>query len=253
VARFVQHTFWDDGGNVESLLLSPAVFVDGPLGELYGLSGTSDDPEGMSLATDPQRAGILTQPGLMALLAHPEQSAPVQRGKFVREQLLCHPLPPPPPDVDTSPPDPDPSATTRERFREHSANERCAQCHRLLDTVGFGFEAFDHLGRYRADENGIVVDTSGNVVDASDPNLEGEFDGAVELASKLAVSPRVEECLATQWFRYAMGRTEQNEDVCSLEAAKHEFSESGGDFRSLMISISTMDAFRYRPSDEQDY
>lgn len=243
--QFVQHTFWEESGNVQALLSSPSVFVDAPLGALYGA------PEGRF--EDPNRAGILTQPGLMALLAHADQSAPVQRGKFVREQVLCQPLPPPPPDVDTTPPDPDPSATTRERFRQHSADSSCAGCHRLLDRVGFGLEAFDHLGRFRTEENGLPLDTTGYVEDGGDPNLDGEFDGSLELAAKLAVSPQVEACLATQWFRYGMGRAEQRSDLCSLERVKTEFAATGGDFRELLVSLATTDAFRFRPIDEQDF
>lgn len=244
LGQFVQHTFWDEGGNVGALLGSKTVFVDAPLAELYGV--------GAGQYQDANRAGILTQPGLMALLAHDEQSAPVQRGKFIREQLLCHQLPPPPPDVDTTPPDPDPSATTRERFGQHSADQRCASCHRHLDKVGFGLEAFDHLGRFRTEENGLAIDATGVVTDSGDENLDGAFDGALELSGKLAVSPQVEACLATQWFRYSMGRAEQQQDVCSLEQAKTDFAGAGGDFRQLLVALATTDAFRFRPASEQD-
>jgi hypothetical protein len=244
LAQFVQHTFWDEGGNVAALLGSTSVFVDEPLAALYGVEPGEYQ--------DDNRSGILTQPGLMSLLAHAEQSAPVQRGKFVREQLLCHQLPPPPPDVDTTPPDPDVNATTRERFRQHSADARCASCHRLLDNVGFGLEAFDHLGRFRAEENGIPIDATGNVMDSGDPALDGAFDGARELTSRLAASPQVEACIATQWFRYGMGRAEQDADACSLEQVKANFASSGGDFRELLIALATTDAFRFRAFAEQD-
>lgn len=246
--RFVQHTFWDEGGNVKALLGSQTVFLDAPLASLYGM----EPGAGFSSYQDPTRSGILTQPSLMALLAHADQSAPVQRGKFVREQVLCKPLPPPPPDVDTTPPDPDPGATTRERFRQHSADARCASCHSLLEGVGFGLEAFDQFGRFRTEEYGIPVDATGNLLATGDPAMEGGFDGAAELAGKFAESPQVEACLATQWFRYGMGRGEQQEDVCSLLQLKTEFSETGGDFRELLIAMATTDAFRFRPLGEQD-
>ena len=48
-------------------------------------------------STRSQRGGVLTQGGLMSLLAKPNQTSPVHRGKFVRERLLCQTLPPPPP------------------------------------------------------------------------------------------------------------------------------------------------------------
>ncbi len=244
LAEFVQNVFWNESGDVQALLGSKSVFVDAPLAALYGVEPGE--------YRDENRAGILTQPGLMSLLAHADQSAPVQRGKFVREQLLCQLLPPPPPDVDTTPPDPDVNATTRERFRQHSADARCATCHRLLDNVGFGLEAFDHLGRFRTEENGLPIDATGNVVSAGDPSLEGEFDGALELTTRLAASPQVEACLATQWFRYSMGRAEQESDACSLEQVKAAFADAGGSFRELMVSLATSDAFRFRPMAEQD-
>jgi Protein of unknown function (DUF1592)/Protein of unknown function (DUF1588)/Protein of unknown function (DUF1585)/Protein of unknown function (DUF1595)/Protein of unknown function (DUF1587) len=259
LARFVQHTFWEEGGNVASLLGSHSVFAEPALASFYGFSsnpadGPADDSAGASSGpyVDDNRAGILSQPGLMALLAHPDQSAPVQRGKFVREQLLCYQMPPPPPNVDTTPPDPDPNATTRERFKQHTADDGCASCHRFLDATGFGLEGFDQLGRVRTEENGLPVDASGIIVESKDPNLDGAFNGALELSSKLAQSPQVEACLATQWFRYGMGRAEQKSDICSLERVKSVFADSGGDFRELLVALATSDAFRYRAPDEQD-
>jgi len=252
LSHFVQDSFWE-GGNVEALLSSKRVYVDSALAELYGLRPTAETAtDGFTAVEDEHRAGILTQPGLMALLAHADQSAPVQRGKFVREQLLCKPLPPPPPDVDTTPPDPDPSATTRERFKEHSANARCASCHRLLEGVGFGLEEYDQLGRYRTEEYGLSVDASGNLLDSGDSAVDGAFNGAGELAAKLASSTQVSACLATQWFRYGMGRGEQVEDVCSLNQIKEDFSASGGDFRELLVALATSNAFRFRATGEQD-
>ena len=81
--------------------------------------------------------------------------------------------------MDTTPPDPDPAATTRERFRQHSADARCASCHRLLDNVGFGLEEFAHLGRFRAEENGLPIDATGRRFSRLMPNATYvEIEGA---------------------------------------------------------------------------
>ena len=53
--------------------------------------------------------GVLTQGALLAVLAKPNQTSPIHRGKFVREQLLCESIPPPPDGIPLIPPDPDPS------------------------------------------------------------------------------------------------------------------------------------------------
>jgi hypothetical protein len=60
------------------------------------------------------------------------------------------------------------------------------------------------------------VDATGNIVQAG-PELQGTFDGAVELASKLAQSADVRNCVANQWFR-PLGRMESTNDSCSVAA-----------------------------------
>ena len=243
--QFLNSVFWNDG-SMQSLFQSPAVFVNADLAPLYGVEPPL---EGFvqSDATGP-RAGLLTQPALMALLAHSDQSAPVLRGAFVRDRIMCLPVPPPPPDVNAVPPDPDPSATTRERFRQHTEADKCRACHSLIDGIGFGFERYDQFGRYRAQENGFDVDESGQVVGTGDPELDGPYASAGELAERLAHSTRVRDCMATQWFRYAMGRLEDGNDRCSLDQVKVRFAESGGNLQELLIAITQTDAFLYRPA-----
>jgi hypothetical protein len=148
--------------------------------------------------------------------------------------------------VDSNPPDPAPDLTTRERFAEHSADPECSFCHQLLDPVGLSFEHFDQAGRYRESENGTPVDAHGELIGTHDANLQTKFDGAVELSELLAHSPQVSDCLTSQWYRYGMGRVEQEEDLCSLNDIRHKFAASGNDLREVLIAMATTEAFRYR-------
>ena len=118
--RFVDDTFWSDG-KLSSLFTSPRLYLDATLAPLYGVQAPPPG-EFVSVEVPEQRAGLLTQPVLMALLAHSDQSAPVLRGVFVREQILCLDVQPPPPEVNNVPPPVDPNATTRERFAQHTAD-----------------------------------------------------------------------------------------------------------------------------------
>lgn len=250
VERFVEHVYFEGDSTVSALFLSPLVFVDGPLAELYRAplpAPGSVEPRAMEPAV---RAGLLTQPAILAMLSAPDQTSPIRRGVFVREKVLCESLPPPPPGVAVTPPDPDPRLTTRERFEAHTAQAACAGCHRLIDPIGFGFERFDALGRYRAQENGAPIDARGSIVGARDPSIDGVFDGAVELSSKLAESKEVRDCLVRQWFRYAMGRLETEGDACSLAEASAYFATSGGSLRELLVAIARTDAFRYEESED---
>ena len=243
--HFAQAVVLQGDGKLETLLSADFSYIEDPLFELYGVDKPSGHTVGDPVAMDPtQRAGLLTHAGFLAAHAHPDQSGPIQRGVAVRTNLLCTPPPPPPPDVDAIPPSPDPMATTREIFEQHTADPACAGCHVLIDGIGLGFEGYDAIGAYRATENGSPVDQTGAVVGS---DVDGEFDGAVELANMLATSEDVRSCVARQWFRYAFGRIEDPQgDACSLEVLDAAFAESDYNVRELMVALVQTDAFRYR-------
>jgi hypothetical protein len=243
--QFLDQAFWEHG-DLHSLLLSPVTFVNPRLAGVLGLAAPTSGFA--SVSNTPGSVGLLSQPGLMAMLAHSDQSGPVQRGVFVRQRILCLDVPPPPPNFNPIPPDPDPSLTTRERFAVHTASSACSGCHKLIDGTGFGFENYDQLGRYRTQENGLPVDASGEMLLTGEAALDGAYNGVLELSNRLAVSPRVERCLATNWYRYAMGRVETEADGCSLREVQQKFSASGGQFKELLVAVTLTDAFRYRPA-----
>ena len=240
---FLDWVMWGSDGKADTMLTSNVSFLDANTAKLYGVPA----PQGSGLVKTTldakQRAGILTQPSILTIIAKPNQSSPVLRGKFVRERFLCQPLPPPPANLVIVPPEVKPGATTRERFAEHDKNPMCAGCHTLMDPIGFGFEHYDGMGKWRTLDQGLPVDATGAL---SDSDVDGPFDGAAALAQKLAQSKQVKECIATEWFRYAFGRGETQEDSCSLTAAKKTFAGAQYDMRELLVALTVTDAFRYR-------
>lgn len=239
---FIDRVFWEQG-NYTALFESKDVYLNGHLAPLFNVSYTQSD---FALNQLQDRSGLITQPALMTILAHPNQTAPVQRGVFVIERLMCLSVPPPPPTVNNTPPDPDPSLTTRQRFDVHTKNPECAACHNMIDGVGFGFEAYDQIGRYRTSENALPVDASGDV-EVSDATLDGKFNGAAELAARLEASPRVRDCVANSWYRFALGRLETQADLCSLKDIRAKFA-ANGQLQDLLVAITQSVAFRYRPA-----
>lgn len=241
---YVDYVFWEGDGSVETLLTGDFAFVNARLAGLYGMVGVEGtDMQRMTVDTA-QRGGLLTQPGLLAVLAKANQSDPVHRGKFVRERMLCQQLPPPPDDIVIRAPDPAPGLSTRERFAEHSTNEACVGCHELMDPIGFAFENFDAIGQWRDEDEGMPVDASGELLRTAD--IDGAFDGVNELSQRLASSNQVKECVARQAFRFSIGRVETMLDSCALDALDERFAASGWNMRELMVSITQTDAFLYR-------
>ncbi len=248
IQAFMAHLITNDG-NFAELFRSPRVFVNQALWDLYPTVGGFSDPPETFVGLDyplEERAGLLTQPALMALLSHSDQSAPILRGVFVRDVLLCDPPPAPPPTVNPTPPALDPNATTRERFAQHTESASCSGCHQLIDPIGLGLENYDELGRFRADENGLQLDVSGEINHAAEPSLNGPFTGARELSERLAQSSHVQACFITHWYRYGMGRVEQEVDLCSIRQVYDHFIASDGSVKSILLGLIASDAFRFR-------
>ena len=220
--RFYDDVLWNKSGSLRELFTSNASFADEALGALYGVGGA---PGFAPVVLDPdQRKGILTRAGYLAVHSATSHSSPVERGVFFRQALLCTRLPPPPADVlqRAMMEQPDPTKTTRERFSAHSTDPFCATCHRLIDPVGFGFEEFDGLGRFRSTEAGKPIDDSGELIGTDD--IDGVFQGASELSERLVTSKQFQDCSVTQMFRFAMGQAETSDDRAILSQISNQFS-----------------------------
>ena len=247
IQAFVEHVIMEGDGSLQTLLTADYSFMNEELAAFYGddvLDSVSGSEFQRVQLDSSRRAGLLSTAGLMATHANLNQSSPVFRGKFVREQLMCDTLPLPPNDLVIEPPELDPTKTTKEQFEEIGANPSCAGCHALMNPIGFIFEHYDGIGLWRDEQNGKPIDATGEVVQTED--IDGSYDGAVELAHALADSTQIQECVSSQWFRFAYNRTVTTEDSCSLEQLNQVFADSGFDIKTLLVELTQTNAFLYR-------
>jgi hypothetical protein len=246
--RFLAHVVFEDDGTWNTMLTADYAFLNGALGNYYGLVDvTGAELQRVDLPEGSHRGGLLTHGSLMSVLGKYDLSSPVHRGKFVREQLLCQSMPPPP-DVEFDPPELDPNSTTPQKFEEHSENPACAACHQLMDPIGFGFEHYDGVGQWRATENGFPVDATGEVLQGGDAT--GQFYGVDQLSTLLSDSDDVRDCMVRQWFRYAYGREKADEDECTENSLRARFAEHGS-VRDLLLDLTQTDAFLYARRDTE--
>jgi hypothetical protein len=197
-ADFVRAILFQSTGNVSELFGANWTVNSGPL-SLYQTAG-SGPIAGSTLVTD--RVGILNQAAFLATYANAHESHPVFRGVAIARRVACLPLDSPASfDISVVPPAPDPTMTTRERFDAHVVDPICAGCHDIIDPFGFSFEQFDGMGAYRTEENGQSVDSS--VVVKVDADYDGPYADSNALATALASSPSVRECMARYVFRAA--------------------------------------------------
>lgn len=238
---FAQSVLLEGGGKLQTLLAADYSFSNQMLGKVYGGSATGTALTKTALDTS-RRSGLLTHPSFLSVTGSPDGSNPVKRGKAVYLKLLCGTLPPPPPNVPPAKPA-SAGGTTRQRFAEHGQNECARGCHQLMDPIGFAFEHYDGIGRYRDTDNGQTVDSSGTLpLDGA----EVAFKDAVELSRALASSDTVRSCFAKQWFRFAFGRMETPDDASSLTSIQSAFAAREFDLHDLAPAIAVSRSFRFR-------
>lgn len=239
---------WRFQRGFNALFTSNTLYANNQM-SLYGAGPQTAEFQAMTMSSQ-ERPGILAQPGLLARLAGPDQSSPIRRGIFVLDHVLCQPPPPPPGNAAIVPPALNPDVTTRERFAQHASDDTCKQCHRLIDPVGFGFEQYDGLGRFRTEEHGKPIDPSGAIVTSREKGLTGPFENLTALTERLSQSRQAQDCMASNWMRFALGRADGPADLCSIKDAQQRFFESSGDFTAVMLAIVESDSFLFRAAPE---
>jgi hypothetical protein len=167
-------------------------------------------------------------------------------------------VPDPPPGVDTNLPPVTEARpqTNRDRMSEHATNPACANCHKLMDGIGFGFEKFDAVGAKRdqltlefrgvkedgGEEGGkrmakrtvnLPLDTTAYVAGIPD----SQFTSPAELGAVLAKSAQCQECMVKQYFRYTAGRLETPADRPLIRKVTDDFRSSGFEFEELIVSL----------------
>jgi hypothetical protein len=185
------------------------------------------------------RQGLLSHISFNALYSHPGRSSATLRGKFVREVLLCQDIPTPPANVDFSILEDTMGElrTARERLEAHVTNDACAGCHTLTDPIGLALESFDAIGMFRDEENGVPIDTSGE--------LDGiPYEDAAGMGRALRDHPALGPCLVRSLYRYAAGRTTERGEQALLSWLNNRFEESGYSVRELMREVVLSDGFR---------
>jgi hypothetical protein len=203
-------------------------FVDQRLASHYDLEGEfGTEFQRVRFDSRSPRGGILTQASTLALTANPTRTSPVIRGKWVLEQILGTPPPPPPPNVDELEESKEAiaSASLRERLEVHRSKPECATCHSKMDPIGFAFENFDAIGKWRDLDGNFPVDSSGELPDGR------AFNGAKDLIAILKTEDTFIRTITEKMLTFALGRGLEYYDKCATDeitatliAADHQFS-----------------------------
>ena len=167
-ARLFFDSIVRENRSVISFVDSDYTFLNGTLATLYGLEKFVTGPQMRKVKlSDANRGGILGMPGILAVTSFPNRTSAVKRGVWVLEQVLGEHVPPAPPNVPALEKQDQKkiaNLTLRQRTELHRTNTVCANCHKILDPIGFGLENFDAIGRWRdKDDSGGAIDAVGEL------------------------------------------------------------------------------------------
>ncbi|MDX2023090.1 MAG: DUF1592 domain-containing protein [Deltaproteobacteria bacterium] len=262
--RLVRHLVWDEQNFME-LFTAPYTFVNPELAKIYELPPPPAPFDRVAYTAASDRAGVLGHGSFLTATSKPSETSPTARGLYVREHFLCQSTPPPPPSVNMDLPKTvgEKPLTNKERLAVHLTAPSCASCHRLIDSIGFGFEKFNAIGGHQETmhvtiaapaaftEQGVrtkplppkvfelPLDTKGFVLGIQN----SEFSTPVQLGRILAGNGQCQMCIVRQVFRYAMGRKESSADHEALRPVFESFRGSGFRFKALLVAMARFTEF----------
>jgi hypothetical protein len=234
--------------NVLDLLNADYTFVNDRLARHYGIPNIYGSRFRRVTVTDDARRGLLGQGSLLIVTSVATRTSPVQRGKWLLDNIMGTPPHPPPAGV---PPLKENAAggkplTVRERMEQHRESPACAGCHKVLDPLGFALDNFDAVGAWRTlGEDGSPIDATGVLADGTKVN------GPVDLRNALLSRPNVFVGTMTEKLTtYALGRGVEYYDMPAIRAIVHDAARNDYRFSSLVMGIVKSTLFQMRRSQE---
>jgi len=218
------------------------------LNKLYNVQmplnqNAATQPQWVSVPEGSRRGGLLGMGAVLTVSSYPYRTSPVLRGAWILDSLLGTPPPPPPPDVPALEEEKPgaPAKTVRARLTQHRANAVCASCHSRIDPLGFALENYDVLGRWREQEAGVPIDSSGELSDGTKVNGPDELRKVLLDRKDLVIRN-----LTNRMLGYALGRGLTLEDSCAVDQIVAQVRNNGYQAQALIEAIVTSVPFRYQ-------
>ena len=235
--------------SVLDLLMADYTFVNERLARHYGIPNVYGSHFRRVTMDGHGRGGLLGQGSILTVTSYATRTSPVQRGKWILENILGTPPPEPPANV---PPLPDAeidmTAPMRERMEAHRASPVCAACHAQMDPLGLALESYDAIGHGRmprGESNG-PLDVSGVMPDGT------AFEGTSGLREVLlSRSEQFVETATERLLTYALGRGVEHYDMPAVRTILREAALQDYTFSSIILNIVKSTPFQLRNAVER--
>lgn len=237
--------------SLREFLVSDWTMLNSRLAMHYGLPRpAATDLQRVSLNPESHRGGLLTHASILSLTSDGTRHRPVHRGVWVSEAIFGRTPPPPPPNVEPLAPTPSnqPKATIRLQLEAHATHATCASCHQKIDPLGFAFDNFDAIGRWRTHEQVAGGQGDDPLVNASGQLPDGRpYNNAAEFKQLLAQDlDRFAEAFAEQLATYALRRVLTIDDAAQIKAIAAASKKEGYQLQTVIQNLVLSDLMRKR-------
>lgn len=245
-ARLLFQNIVQENLSVVRFVDSDYTYLNEPLAQLYGLEKSVHGAKMQRVKlANPNRGGILGMPATLAATSFPNRTSPVRRGVWVLEQVLGEHVPPPPPDVpeleELVEEKSEEGLTLRQLTELHQSEPTCANCHKVLDPIGFGLENFDAIGQWRAkDGAGEDIDSAGKLTDGQNFATPAELKHLL-IKQEAALARNLTERL----MAYALGRQLEGYDEVVIDQLMEKIAKDQYRVRSIITEVITSYLFTH--------
>ncbi|MCC9605207.1 DUF1592 domain-containing protein [Blastopirellula sp. JC733] len=237
---FVDDVVWNESSDYRQLLLGDRLFVNERLAKLYDIPFDGGDSFQEVSFQPEHRAGVVTHPYMLSMLAYNQFSSPIHRGVFITRRLLGRSLAAPPQATEFKDGDFHAGMTMREKVAVLTEPAACQGCHQIINPLGFTLEHFDAIGRYRETEGDRKVDATTDFATAEGDTVK--LEGARDLAQHIVESRSAHGAFVDQLFHHCVKHPINAYGESVGDDLITSFEKSNYNVRKLLVSIAAVAA-----------
>lgn len=236
--KSIEEIFWDDNSNFKRLFQDEGVFMNERIARFYNQK-TSPKLGFEKVPLDSgKRAGLVTHPYLLSMLAYSAESSPIHRGVFLARGVMGVTLKPPPEAVAPLATSLHPSLTTRERVIMQTKAGVCMTCHGTINSLGFTLEQFDAVGRLREKDNAKPIDSTGWYIARDGKKIV--FENARDLGEYLATSRDTHRAFTEHLFHHLLKQPTRAYGADTLDQLTDYFEKNSLNMQKLAGEMTRM-------------
>jgi hypothetical protein len=127
----------------------------------------------------------------------------------------------------------------------HRKAATCNSCHRFMDPIGLALDNFDVTGKWRIRENGVPLDTRGQLYDGTAVSTPAELQQAL-----LARPIPLIRTFTSNLMAYSLGRRLEHFDMPEVRRIAARAEADGYRMSAFILGVVQSDAFRMKRAPE---